>query len=195
MTPIHRIAAFVCLSLAVAGRASGADLIAHPQVALDTSEGRIVIELDARRAPLTAARFIQLCRDGYYKGLIFHRSARDFVIQGGGYDLKYKSPEEDYALPNESGNGLSNTRGTVAMARTSDPHSASSQFFINVADNTQLDPSPSRWGYAVFGEVIEGMDVVDSINQLPTGPGGPLPKEVPTLPVVIESATVLTDER
>lgn len=184
------------LALAAIAHSASADLIAHPQVSLKTSEGRIVIELDAKRAPLTAERFVELVRTGYYDGLIFHRVVRNFVIQAGGYDTKYKSEETKDGLANESGNGLSNLRGTVAMARTSEPHSAGAQFFINIANNTMLDPDiqRQRWGYAVFGRVIEGMDIVDTISSLPTGPGGPFKKEVPALPVIIEKATVITDE-
>ena len=168
-------------------------LIAHPQVAIETTEGRIVVELDTRRAPLTVERFVTLVRKGYYDGLIFHRVDRDFVIQAGGYNAKYESPESEDGIPNESGNGLSNTRGTIALARTADPHSGNAQFFINLRDNTMLDPRPDRWGYAVFGEVIEGMDVVDAINQLPTGPAGPFAKDAPQFPIIIEKATVTTD--
>ncbi|MEM8981999.1 MAG: peptidylprolyl isomerase [Pseudomonadota bacterium] len=192
---LPRLLATVMLA-AAAVHSANADMIAHPQVALTTSEGRIVIELDAKRAPLTAERFVGLVRQGYYDGLIFHRVVRNFVIQAGGYDTKYESEETDEGLPNESGNGLSNLRGTVAMARTSDPHSAGAQFFINIANNTMLNPDiqRQRWGYAVFGRVIEGMDIVDTISSLPTGPGGPFKKEVPALPVIIEKATVITDE-
>lgn len=177
--------------LATAG--ASAD-IAHPLVELQTTEGRIVLELDTRRAPLTVANFLALARAGKLDGTMFHRVVRDFVIQAGGYDAKYEVREDDTAtVANESGNGLSNRRGTIAMARTEDPHSAASQFYINLADNGQLDPRPDRWGYAVFGKVVEGMDVVDGIGNLPTGPGGPFDRSVPALPVIIEKVTVVGD--
>ncbi|MEO0579346.1 MAG: peptidylprolyl isomerase [Pseudomonadota bacterium] len=176
----------------VAVPAQAADLIAHPQIALETTEGRIVLELDTKRAPLTVERIVELTRKGYYDGLIFHRVKRGFVIQTGAYNLKLQSSEKNENLPNESGNGLSNRRGTVAMARTPAPHSAGAQFYINVADNEGLDPRRDNWGYALFGKVIEGMDVVDTISNLPTGPQAGL-QDVPTLPVVIDKATVLTD--
>lgn len=180
-------------AIAVPATSAGQKLIAHPQVKLETTEGVIVIELDTKRAPLSVAHFVKLTRNGFYDGTIFHRVARDFVVQGGGYSTKFVEKEDSETLANESGNGLTNRRGTIAMARTDDPHSANSQFFINVSDNTQLDPRSDRWGYAVFGKVIEGMDVVDGIASLPTGPGGSLPKEVPLLQVVIKKATVITD--
>lgn len=168
-------------------------ITAHPEVRIETTEGLIVLELNTRRAPLTVKHFVELARSGFYEGTTFHRVIRKFMIQGGGYDAKYADREDDRKIPNESGNGLSNVRGSIAMARTADPHSANSQFFINLADNKQLDPSPDRWGYAVFGEVINGMDVVDSIAQLPTGPGGRFPRDVPAIPIIIKKVTVVTD--
>jgi len=146
-----------------------------------------VLELNGRRAPLTVAHFLSLVESDFYDGLVFHRIVPGFVIQGGGFTPKYTLKEPDDTIPNESGNGLSNERGTIAMARTSDPHSANTQFFINLVDNgPKLNPQPERWGYAVFGQVIYGMDVVDAIGTLPTGAGGPFPAEVPTMPVIIE---------
>jgi len=135
--------------------------------------------------------------DGFYDGTIFHRVIDGFMIQGGGFtgDFQRKSTRDPVA--NEADNGLKNRRGTVAMARTSDPHSATAQFFINVVDNTFLDhtaPTPQGWGYTVFGEVVEGMEVVDKIRQMPTGPGGPFPRDVPRNPVIIEQISVLEED-
>ena len=184
------LALFIC-STATAAESKGAP-IAHPEVRIETTEGTIVLELDTRRAPLSVGHFLGLAESGFYKGTIFHRVVRGFVVQGGGHDAKYKLKEDAQTIPNESGNGLRNLRGTIAMARTGDPHSANSQFYINVADNTQLDPQPGRWGYAVFGKVTEGMDVVDAIANLPTGPGGPFKQSVPTLPIVIKTVEVVS---
>lgn len=169
------------------GQAGAADVPAYPQIEVRTSEGTFVLELNGRRAPLTVAHFLSLVESDFYDGLVFHRIVRDFVIQGGGFTPKYELKEPDDTIPNESGNGLGNARGTIAMARTSNPHSANTQFFINLVDNgPTLDPQPDRWGYAVFGQVIHGMDVVDAIGTLPTGAGGPFPAEVPNMPVIIE---------
>ena len=110
---------------------------------------------------------------------------KDFMVQGGGFTLALKQKESKETIPNESGNGLRNLRGTIAMARWDDPHTANAQFYINVVDNLRLDPNPDRWGYAVFGNVIEGMDVVDSMVTIPTGPNGPLPRDVPVAPIEI----------
>ena len=162
---------------------------AHPHIKFETSEGTIVLELDGRRAPVTVGNFLGLIDSGYFDGTIFHRVIADFMIQGGGVtpDLKTKEPGD--AIFNESGNGMSNMRGTIAMARTGDPHSAKAQFFINVKDNTRLDPQPDRWGYTVFGYVIEGMDVVDAIAQVRTGPGGDFSRDVPIVPIVVKRAS------
>ena len=162
---------------------------AHPHIQLETTEGRIVLELDGRRAPVTVANFLELIDSGYYDGTIFHRVMPDFMIQGGVYTPNLEPGEPVDPIINESGNGLNNLRGTVAMARLNDPHSAKSQFYINLKDNTALDPQPDRWGYAVFGYVIEGMDVVDTIGNVRTGPGGRFPRDVPVVPVVITKAS------
>lgn len=167
-------------------------IIAHPQVRMETTEGTVVLELDTRRAPLSVSNFLRLVESGYYDGTIFHRVVRGFVVQGGGHDAKYTPKEDETSVPNESGNGLSNLRGTIAMARTSEPHTANGQFFINLSNNLQLDPTPARWGYAVFGKVIEGMELVDTMGTLPTGPGGPFPKDVPTLPIIVNAMTVVS---
>ena len=179
----------VLLSVAVLamGHASAADL---PQVKVETSAGDFVLELDDSRAPLSVANFLQYVADEFYAGTIFHRVVNGFVIQGGGYtpDLKLKPPKA--AVPNESGNGLSNRRGTVAMARTGEPHSADAQFYINLADNLALDPKPTRWGYTVFGQVIEGLDIVDEIGHRSTGNRDGM-QDVPVEPVVIRKVSVL----
>jgi peptidyl-prolyl cis-trans isomerase A (cyclophilin A) len=161
-------------------------------VRLATSAGDIVVELDAEKAPRTVANFLQYVRAGHYDGTIFHRVIENFMIQGGGYlpDLSEKVPARA-AIPLESRNGLSNQRGTIAMARTSVPDSARAQFFINVADNVNLDQPNARdgHGYAVFGRVVEGMDVVDRIRAVPVKAQGPH-QHVPVMPVTLRKATV-----
>ncbi|MFK8067597.1 MAG: peptidylprolyl isomerase [Gammaproteobacteria bacterium] len=169
-------------------------LFAAPQVALQTNQGTIVIELNEEKAPLSTANFLTYVNEGYYEGVIFHRVIENFMIQGGGFDADFNKKETHEPIKNEADNGLSNTRGTVAMARTSDPHSGSAQFFINTVDNGFLDhsaPTSRGWGYAVFGKVIEGMDVVDKIRAMQTGPSGPFPTDVPQTAVVIEKATLV----
>jgi len=167
------------------------ELPAYPRVLLETTEGDILLELDSRRAPLTVRHFVGLVRDGHYDGTIFHRVIKGFMIQGGGYDRDLQSAEGEGSVVNESGNGLPNLRGTVAMARFDAPHTANAQFFINLVDNRRLDPQATRWGYAVFGSVIEGMDVVDAIAELPTGPAGEFASDVPVVRVIIEKATLV----
>jgi peptidyl-prolyl cis-trans isomerase A (cyclophilin A) len=167
---------------------------AAPRVALNTNLGRIVIELDAAKAPKSAENYLQYVRDGFYAGTVFHRVIPGFMAQAGGFTADLQLKPTRAAIPNEANNGLSNMRGTVAMARTNEPHSATSQFFVNVVDNQRLDfvsEQNGLWGYAVFGKVVEGMDVIDKIAALPTGGQGPLPRDVPTEPVVIESAELL----
>lgn len=174
---------------------------AHAHVEIVTSVGTIKLELDGKQAPLTVAHVLALVDSGYYDGTVFHRVIPGFMAQGGGFtpNLKRKETQESkQTIPNESGNGLSNLRGTIAMARTGDPHSATTQFFINVADNTRLDPNKraynGTWGYTIFGLVIEGMDVVDKIVNSRTGPGGAFQKDVPIVPVIIESMSQVTYE-
>jgi len=162
---------------------------AHPHIKFETTEGTIVLELDSRRAPVTVGNFLKLIDSGYFDGTVFHRVIADFMIQGGGFTPNLKPKEPGDTVFNESGNGMSNMRGTIAMARTGDPHSATAQFFINVKDNTALDPRPDRWGYAVFGYVIEGMEVVDAIAIARTGPGGQFSKDVPIVPIVVKQAS------
>jgi cyclophilin family peptidyl-prolyl cis-trans isomerase len=163
---------------------------AHPYIKLETSEGDIILELDGRRAPFTVGNFLKLVDEGYYDGTVFHRVIPGFMIQAGGYTPGLKEKEgDDGQVVNESGNGLRNLRGTIAMARTGEPHSAQAQFFINVADNASLNPQPDRWGYAVFGYVIEGMDVAEKISQVPTGPAGQFSQDVPQIPIIINKAS------
>jgi len=159
-------------------------------IKLTTNFGDITLELNAEKAPITVANFLQYVESGYYNGLIFHRVIKDFMIQGGGMDSNMKEKSSVAEITNEADNGLSNDRYTIAMARTSMPHSASSQFFINVNDNDFLNhtsPTPSGWGYCVFGKVIAGMDVVDQIAAVKTGSARGH-QDVPVDPVVIEKA-------
>jgi peptidyl-prolyl cis-trans isomerase A (cyclophilin A) len=148
--------------------------------------GNFTIELNAERAPLTVAQFLKYVDQGFYSGTIFHRAIPNFVIQGGGYDPDYKLKGAPTKVVNESGNGLSNTRGTVGLARPSEPHAGDVQFYVNLADNAALDPNQNRWGYAVFGKVVQGMDVADRISTVPTGAKGPFKEDAPTKPVIIE---------
>ena len=159
---------------------------AHPHIEVVTTEGTFNLELEGNLAPLTVANFLALVDSGFYDGTIFHRVIPGFMVQGGGHTPNLKLKESDDSIPNESGNGMSNLRGTIAMARTGDPHSANAQFFINIIDNARLDPDDNRWGYAVFGNVIEGMEVVDKIATLQTGPAGEFKSDVPIVPVVIK---------
>jgi cyclophilin family peptidyl-prolyl cis-trans isomerase len=163
---------------------------AMPRLRMQTTMGVIVIELDRERAPLTVANILAYVKSGHYNGTIFHRVVQGFVIQGGGYTVKNAEKPTLAPVANESGNGLSNHRGTVALARTGDPHSGTAQFYINVVDNPALDPQPGRWGYTVFGRVIQGMDVVQKINETPTGDSGAL-VDAPLKQVVIEKIEVM----
>jgi cyclophilin family peptidyl-prolyl cis-trans isomerase len=177
------------LVLAVAPGALPQDAVpAHPYIKLETTEGDIVLELDGRRAPITVANFLALVDDGYFDGTVFHRVMPNFMIQGGGYTPGLELKEPGDFIVNESGNGLKNMRGTIAMARQQNPHTAKAQFFINLKDNPSLEPQRDRWGYAVFGYVIEGMDVVDKIGNVRTGPQGQFSRDVPIVPIVIEKA-------
>jgi len=150
--------------------------------------GDFALELDPVRAPLSVANFIQYVGDKHYEGTIFHRVIGNFVVQAGGFTPDGTERPTRTPVPNESGNGLSNRRGTVAMARTDDPHSATSQFYINLTDNLALDPAPTRWGYAVFGRVTEGMEVIDKIASVATGARGKFEEDAPLEPIVIVSA-------
>lgn len=163
-----------------------------PQVRVTTNMGDIVIELMPDRAPLTVANFLRYVREGYYSDTLIHRVVANFVIQGGGHsatDLKLK-PVHD-PVNNESGNGLVNKRGTVGLARGESAHSGNAQFYVNLVDNPDLDPLPTRWGYAVFGRVVQGMEVVDRIGVTPTGASGPFKSDTPLKPVIIEKVEVV----
>jgi len=211
------------------------DVPAHPYVKIETTEGIVILELDGRQAPITVGHFLGLVDSGFYDGLIFHRVIPGFMAQGGGYTPGLKLKEDDDMIANESGNGLTNIRGTIAMARTGDPHSANSQFFINVDNNAnesgngltnirgtiamartgdphsansqffinvdnnvRLDPNKNTtgggWGYTVFGFVIEGMEVVDKIVSVQTGPQGEFRTDVPIVPIIIKKMSRYTFE-
>jgi peptidyl-prolyl cis-trans isomerase A (cyclophilin A) len=157
-----------------------------PRVRVLTNAGNFVIELDKARAPLTVEAFLKYVKDGFYSGVIFHRVVAGFIAQTGGYTADMKQKPVTSAVFNESGNGLSNLRGTVGFARCNEPHSGTSQFYVNLADNIDLNPRPTRWGYAVFGKVVEGMEVVDDIGHRPTAGGGEFDRNVPVEPIVIE---------
>jgi peptidyl-prolyl cis-trans isomerase A (cyclophilin A) len=165
---------------------------AHPSVLLKTSEGDIRVELYPEKAPKTVDNFLQYVKSGQYNGTIFHRVIRGFMIQGGGYTTSFVEKPTRAPIPLESQNGLKNVAGSIAMARTSDPNSATAQFFINTVDNAGLDyPNPDGHGYAVFGKVTQGMDVVQRIEATPTTTRGPM-SDVPQKEVVIQSATVVS---
>ena len=186
---MKRIGAFVfCAFL------SAVALAADPQVELRTSAGTVVIELYPDKAPKTVENFLQYAKDGFYDGTIFHRVIAGFMIQGGGFGADFKEKKTRSPVRNEAETGLKNVTGTIAMARTSDPHSATAQFFINVADNAMLDfkfPTEQGYGYCAFGKVVKGMDVVERIAKVATGPGPGSHRDVPVKPILIESARVL----
>jgi len=160
-------------------------------VALTTNMGNFTIELDEERAPSTVANFLAYVDSGHYDGTVFHRVIRGFMVQGGGYDTAFNKKPPSAPIQNEADNGLKNVRGTVAMARTSDPHSATTQFFVSHGKNDFLDHKSKDdrgWGYTVFGKVTDGMDVIDAIADVVTGPKGPFSKDAPQGDVVIERA-------
>ena len=190
------IASLVCL-LAMAGVASAAQQQGqtkpNPRVLLETNKGKIVLELYADKAPKTADNFLSYVNSGHYNGVIFHRVIKDFMIQGGGFDTSGSQKATKPPVQNEADNGLKNETGTVAMARTGDPHSASAQFFINLKNNTFLNHTAKTregWGYTVFGKVVEGMDVVNAIAQVKVSPGR-LSEAVPAEQIVITKASVV----
>jgi len=185
--PLRLAAALLVLALPLAA----AKAAEPPRVMLETSLGDFVIQLDTERAPLTSANFLQYVKEGFYNGTIIHRIENNFVVQGGGYDTAYKSKATRGQVVNESGNGLSNKRFTVGLARTGSPHSGTSQFYVNLADNEVLDPNPARWGYAVFGKVVDGFEVVDHIGQQPTGDVATFKASAPLTQIVIRRAFVL----
>jgi cyclophilin family peptidyl-prolyl cis-trans isomerase len=187
---------FGMLSIQASQAQDTAKTATAPQVKFVTNMGEFVAEVYLDKAPKTAENFLQYVRDKHYDGTIFHRVIANFMIQGGGYDARYierptRAPVMHEGLEALSKGGPRNTVGTLAMARTNAPHSATSQFFINVVDNGFLDPNPQQPGYTVFGKVVSGMDVVNRIRAIPTSFGGPFPTDVPRTQVVIKSATVL----
>jgi cyclophilin family peptidyl-prolyl cis-trans isomerase len=163
------------------------------RVRVTTNFGAFVVEMDRERAPLTVENFLFYVKSGYYTNTLFHRVISGFVIQGGGVSLDYKAKPTQKPIANEAGNGLKNLRGTFGLARAGKPHSGDCQFYVNVADNADLDPLPTRWGFAVFGKVIEGMEVVDRISVSPTGSAGPFKQDAPIQQVVIQKVELLTD--
>jgi peptidyl-prolyl cis-trans isomerase A (cyclophilin A) len=163
------------------------------RVRVTTSFGAFVIEMQRDRAPLTVENFLGYVRSDGYANTLFHRVIANFVIQGGGVGADFKAVPTLKPIPNEAGNGLKNLRGTVGLARASGPHSGDRQIYVNVADNADLDPLPTRWGFAVFGRVVEGMEVVDRISVSPTGAMGPFKQESPMQPVIIQKIELLTD--
>lgn len=162
------------------------------QVRVTTNMGEFVIEVRAERAPLTAANFLHYVREGFYSNTIFHRVIANFVVQGGGHDATTLAlkPTHD-AVVNESGNGLQNKRGAVGLARGESPHSGNAQFYIDLVDNADLDPVPTRWGYTVFGRIVQGMDVVDRIGETPTGSRGQWKSDAPLKSVIIEKMEIV----
>ena len=167
---------------------------ANIQVKFETTLGNFTVKLDKEKAPVTVENFLTYVKEGHYDGTTFHRVIPGFMAQGGGYTVDFKQKATHASIKIEANNGLTNNRGTIAMARTMDPNSATSQFFINYKNNDFLNhtsPTPQGWGYAVFGEVVEGMDVVDEMAKVPTGPGGPMPSDVPKTPIVINKASVV----
>ena len=183
-----------CAALLGACVASGASAQEAPRVKFSTTAGEIVVEVYPDKAPKTAENFLQYVREGHYNGTVFHRVIDNFMIQGGGMDRAMVEKRTRAPVPHEGraafAKGLRNQVGTLAMARTSDPDSATAQFFINVRDNAFLDPAGNNPGYTVFGRVVSGMDVVNRIKVVPTGNAGPH-QNVPTTPVVIESASIV----
>lgn len=166
----------------------------NPEVRVTTNMGSFVIELFPDRAPLTVANFLRYVHEGFYNNTLFHRVVANFVIQGGGHDAAppYALKPTYPPIVNESGNGLQNKRGAVGLARAAGPHTGNAQFYVNLVDNPELDPLPTRWGYAVFGQVVQGMDVVDRIGVVPTGAMGPFKADAPLKPVIIQSIEVIS---
>ncbi len=202
MTSRRLLAVFAAATLVVAaglpGRTHAADTPAKPaslgtpQVRITTSMGSFVIELYPDRAPITVAEFLRYIKEGQYSQTLFHRVSPGFLIQGGGFSAVDEAVKPIHgAVVNESGNGLQNKRGWVGLARAEPPHSGNCQFFVDLADNPELDPLPVRWGYTVFGKVVDGMDVVDRISIVPTGAEGKFKSDAPLTHVVIEKMEML----
>ena len=192
----RRSATLLLATLALSAGVALAAELATPKVKFATSEGDFVVEVYPDKAPKTVENFLQYVKEKHYDGTIFHRVINNFMVQGGGYDGAYAEKKTRPPVVHEGREALAkggpkNVVGTLAMARTNDPNSASSQFFINVKDNDFLNPSTQAPGYTVFGKVVRGMDVVNKIKSVPTGSGGPFPSDVPKTPVMIKSATLV----
>ncbi len=189
--------AFADASLAAKAHKAPKKMTEHSiQVKFETTQGNFIVQLDKAKAPASVANFLTYVKEGFYDGTIFHRIIPGFMAQGGGFTTDFKQKPVHAPIKNEADNGLQNKRGSIAMARTSDPNSATAQFFINFIDNTFLNhtsPTPKGWGYTVLGEVVEGMDVVDGFGKIPTSSGGPFPTDVPKTPIVINKATVVSE--
>jgi peptidyl-prolyl cis-trans isomerase B (cyclophilin B) len=202
MKTIHYILLSLLLSLSGCGNAApdaeSSAKSSKPQVKMVTNMGELIIELEAEKAPKTVENFLSYVNEGFYNGTIFHRIIDGFMIQGGGFTQEYVKKQTHAPIQNEADNMLRNKVGTIAMARTGDPHSATAQFFINVANNDSLDfreRTQRAWGYAVFGRVVKGMEVVKQIKAVPTGSGGPFRRDAPLKPVIIESVTLIKNSK
>ena len=181
------------LALSLASLLVGNALAGKVEVLMQTSLGDIRLELDQAKAPQTVANFVQYAKDGLYDGTIFHRVIKNFMIQGGGFTADMQKKKTREPIRNEAKNGLKNQRGSIAMARTYKPHSATAQFFINLKDNGFLDyPGQDGWGYAVFGRVVDGMDVVDKIAAQQTGMKNRM-RDVPLTPIIIQKVSIVTE--
>ena len=189
---LNRLLIWTGLSVGIAS-AQDVESLGDPQVRIVTNVGAFVVELDRERAPLTVENFLLYVGEGFYGGTVFHRVIQGFIAQAGGFTADMQEKVAQRNVINESGNGLSNLRGTMGLARTNDPHSGNAQFYINLADNIDLNPRPTRWGYTVFGTVIEGMEVVDEIGHVSTGAGGTFDRNVPVQTIVIERVELLSE--
>ncbi len=191
--PLLALAALAASSIALLGAPNTwAQNPANPKIKLETSLGTVVLELDSAKAPKSVENFVQYVKDGHYNGTVFHRVIDGFMVQGGGFTPDMQQKPTRAPIANEAANGLKNTKYTIAMARTGEPHSATAQFFINVTDNTFLNhtaPTPQGWGYAVFGKVASGTEVIDKMRSAPTGNRG-MHQNVPTTPITILKATL-----
>ncbi len=196
MTAITRRVAALALGAAAMLAALPVAAQEAPRVKFNTSVGEFVVEVYPDKAPKTVANFLQYVKDKHYDGTVFHRVIDNFMVQGGGFDANYvqkptRPPVQHEGQEALAKGGPKNVVGTLAMARTNDPHSASSQFFINVKDNSFLDPTPQKPGYTVFGKVVSGMDVINKMKATPTGAAGPFPSDVPKTPIVVRSAELV----